>query len=253
MKVREAKDGIKRTVTLDKQYRMHPVLGSFVSDTFYAPYGEGFESPRRPEEFVHDLPGYAGRVAAWVDVPLSRGREHGGQSKRRAVEAEWIAKEVERLVTARRDLSFGVISFYSAQADEVLLAMEKRGMSERLDDGSYRVKDAWRETRSEDGRLIERLRVGTVDAFQGKEFDVVFLSMTRANDLPVSDERSLRRKFGHLMLENRLCVAMSRQQRLLVVVGDSAMLRGEASEKALRGLVAFRELCGGKHGLAVQA
>lgn len=253
MKEREAKDGIKRTITLDKQYRMHPVLGSFVSDTFYAPYGEGFESPRRPEEFVHDLPGYAGRVAAWVDMPLSRGREHGGQSKRRAVEAEWIAKEVERLATARRDLSFGVISFYSAQADEVLLAMEKRGMSERIDDGSYRVKDAWRETRSEDGRLIERLRVGTVDAFQGKEFDVVFLSMTRANDLPVSDERSLRRKFGHLMLENRLCVAMSRQQRLLVVVGDSAMLRGEASEKALRGLVAFRELCGGKHGLAVQA
>lgn len=253
MKEREAKDGIKRTVTLDKQYRMHPVLGSFVSDTFYAPYGEGFESPRRPEEFVHDLPGYAGRVAAWVDMPLSRGREHGGQSKRRTVEAEWIAKEVERLATARRDLSFGVISFYSAQTDEVLRAMEKRGMSERLDDGSYRVKDAWRETRSEDGRLIERLRVGTVDAFQGKEFDVVFLSMTRSNDLPVSDERSLRRKVGHLMLENRLCVAMSRQQRLLVVVGDSAMLKGEAAEKALRGLGAFRELCGGKHGLALQA
>jgi AAA domain-containing protein len=253
MKKREAKDGIRRTVTLDKQYRMHPVLGSFVSDTFYAPYGEGFESPRRQEEFVHDLPGYAGRVAAWVDMPLSRGREHGGQSKRRTIEAEWIAKEVERLATVRRDLSFGVISFYSAQADEVLRAMEKRGMSERLDDGSYRVKDAWRETRSGDGRLIERLRVGTVDAFQGKEFDVVFLSMTRSNDLPVSDERSLRRKLGHLMLENRLCVAMSRQQRLLVVVGDSAMLRSEASEKALRGLVAFRELCGGKHGLALQA
>lgn len=253
MKEREAKDGIKRTVTLDKQYRMHPVLGSFVSDTFYAPYGEGFESPRRSEEFVHDLPGYAGRVAAWVDMPLSRGREHGGQSKRRAVEAEWIAKEVERLAIARRDLSFGVISFYSAQVDEVLRAMEKRGLSERLDDGSYRVKDAWRETRSEDGRLIERLRVGTVDAFQGKEFDVVFLSMTRSNDLPASDERSLRRKLGHLMLENRLCVAMSRQQRLLIVVGDAAMLRGEASEKALRGLVGFRELCGGKHGIALQA
>ncbi|NTX39161.1 AAA family ATPase [Myxococcus sp. CA033] len=253
MKEREAKDGIKRTVTLDQQYRMHPILGSFVSDTFYAPYAEGFASPRRAEEFVHDLPGYTGRVAAWVDMPLSRGREHGGQSKRRTAEAEWIAKEVERLATVRRDLSFGVISFYSAQADEVLEVMEKRGMSERLDDGSYRVKDAWRETRSADGRLIERLRVGTVDAFQGKEFDVVFLSMTRSNDLPVTDERSLRRKFGHLMLENRLCVAMSRQQRLLIVVGDAAMLRGEASEKALRGLVAFRELCGGKHGLAVSA
>lgn len=253
MKEREAKDGIKRTVTLDKQYRMHPVLGSFVSDTFYAPYREGFESPRRAEEFLHDLPGYAGRVAAWVDMPLSRGREQGGQSKRRSAEAEWIAKEVERLATVRRDLSFGVISFYADQVDELLRAMEKRGTSERLEDGSYRVKDAWRETRSADGRLIERLRVGTVDAFQGKEFDVVFLSMTRSNDLPASDERSLRRKLGHLMLENRLCVAMSRQQRLLIVVGDAAMLRGEASEKALRGLVAFRELCEGKYGLAVSA
>lgn len=253
MKERESRDGVKRTVTLDKQYRMHPVLGAFVSDTFYAPYGEGFESPRRPEEFAHGLPGYTGQVAAWVDIPLSRGKERGGQSKRRRVEAEWIAKEVERLATARRDLSFGVISFYSAQADEVLEAMEKRGLAERLDDGSYRVRDSWRETRSEDGRLIERLRVGTVDAFQGKEFDVVFLSMTRSNDKEISDERSLRRKFGHLMLENRLCVAMSRQQRLLIVVGDAAMLRGEPSEKALRGLVAFRNLCGGKHGLSVQA
>jgi hypothetical protein len=253
MKEREAKDGIKRTVTLDQQYRMHPILGSFVSDTFYGPYGEGFASPRKAEEFVHDLPGYAGRVAAWVDMPLSRGREHGGQSKRRTAEADWIAKEVERLATARRDLSFGVISFYAAQADEVLRAMEKRGISEPLDDGSHRIKDAWRETRGTDGRLIERLRVGTVDAFQGKEFDVVFLSMTRSNDLPITDERSLRRKFGHLMLENRLCVAMSRQQRLLIVVGDAAMLRGEASEKVLRGLVAFHDLCGGKHGLAVSA
>jgi superfamily I DNA and/or RNA helicase len=253
MRAREASDGIKRTVTLDVQYRMHPVLGAFVSNTFYSPHGEGFSSGRPAEEFVHDLPGYAGRVAAWVDLPLSAGRERGGQSKQRPAEAGWLAKEIERLATARKDLSFGVISFYAAQVTEVLAAMEPLGMSERLDDGSFRVADAWRETRGADDHLKERLRVGTVDAFQGKEFDVVFLSMTRSNDLPLSDERSLRRKFGHLMLENRLCVAMSRQQRLLVVVGDAAMLRGEASENALRRLVAFRELCGGKHGLNLSA
>jgi superfamily I DNA and/or RNA helicase len=253
MRAREASDGVKRTVTLDVQYRMHPVLGAFVSDTFYLPYGEGFTSARPAEDFAHDLPGYAGRVAAWVDLPLTAGREHGNQSKRRPAEAGWIAKEVSRLATARRDLSFGVISFYAAQVDEVLGAMESLGMSERLDDGSFRVSDAWRETRDADGHLKERLRVGTVDAFQGKEFDVVFLSMTRSNDLALTDERSLRRKFGHLMLENRLCVAMSRQQRLLVVVGDGAMLRGEAAEKTLRGLVAFRDLCGGKHGLNLSA
>ena len=119
---------------------------------------------------------------------------------------------------------------------------------DRIQDDSYRVADAWRETRGLDGHLKERIRVGTVDAFQGKEFDVVYLSMTRSNDFPISDERSLRRKFGHLMLENRLCVAMSRQQRLLNVVGDSGLLRGVVAERSLAGLVAFRRMCEGRHG-----
>jgi hypothetical protein len=253
MKKREEHDGIKRTVTLNVQYRMHPLLGDFVNDTFYAPYGEAFTSGRSEEEFIHELPGYEGAVAAWVDIPLSRGRERGAQSKHRTAEAEWIAGEVERLATVRRDLSFGVISFYAAQVDEILKAMKARNMSEQLEDGSYRVKDSWRETRSQSGVLIERLRVGTVDAFQGKEFDVVFLSMTRSNPLPIGDERSLRRKYGHLMLENRLCVAMSRQQRLLVVVGDGAMLDDDEAAKAVRGLVAFHGVCRGENGIAFSA
>ena len=253
MRAREAADGIKRTVTLDVQYRMHPILGGFVSDTFYAPYGEAFRSEKPAEQFEHGLPGYQPHVAAWVDVPLSAGKEQGGQSKRRPAEARWIAKELRNLATARPDLSFGVISFYAGQVDEILGELEALGVAEQLQDGSYRVADAWRETRGLDGHLKERIRVGTVDAFQGKEFDVVFLSMTRSNDLPISDERSLRRKFGHLMLENRLCVAMSRQQRLLIVVGDSGMLRGEVAERSLAGLVAFRKLCEGRHGCVISA
>lgn len=253
MREREAADGIKRTVTLDVQYRMHPILGAFVSDTFYAPYGEAFRSERPADQFEHDLPGYHPHVAAWADVPLSAGKEQGGQSKRRPAEARWIAKELKTLATTRPDLSFGVISFYAGQVDEILAELEALGIAERLQDGSYRVADAWRETRGLDGHLKERIRVGTVDAFQGKEFDVVFLSMTRSNDHPVSDERSLRRKFGHLMLENRLCVAMSRQQRLLIVVGDSGMLRGEVAERSLAGLVAFRKLCEGRYGCVISA
>ncbi len=253
MREREASDGIKRTVTLDVQYRMHPVLGSFVSDTFYAPYGEAFRSEKPAEQFEHGLPGYQPHIAAWVNVPLSAGREQGGQSKRRPAEARWIAKELKALATARPDLSFGVISFYAGQVEEVLDELESLGIAEQLQDGSFRVADAWRETRGLDGHLKERIRVGTVDAFQGKEFDVVFLSMTRSNDLPISDERSLRRKFGHLMLENRLCVAMSRQQRLLIVVGDSGMLRGDIAEQSLAGLLAFRKLCEGRHGCVISA
>ena len=94
----------------------------------------------------------------------------------------------------------------------------------------------------------ERLHVGTVDAFQGKEFDVVLLSMTRSNRIVVTADEDVRRKYGHLALPNRLCVSMSRQRRLLVVVGDAAMLQDSAARAAVPGLVAFRGLCQGPHG-----
>ncbi len=253
LREREEVDGIKRTVTLDIQDRMHPVLGAFVSDTFYAPHGEGFTSGRRPEDFTHDLVRYSGAVAAWVDVPLGHGREHGGQSKSRSVEAKWIAGEAHRLMNERPDLSVGVISFYSAQARELLEQMEPFGMTERVEDGAHRIHPDWQTTRGPTGKLSERLRVGTVDAFQGKEFDIVMLSMTRSNEFSADQPKQLRRKYGHLMLANRLCVAMSRQKRLLIVVGDSGMLKEKQAADAVPGLVRFMELCEGDDGVLLHA
>ena len=79
----------------------------------------------------------------------------------------------------------------------------------------------------------------------------VILSMTRSNDISCTKE-NLRRKYGHLVLENRLCVAMSRQKRLLIVAGDSAMLNGEIAAEHLRGLVKFKEMCRGEHGCEIR-
>jgi hypothetical protein len=249
MQEREKTDGIKRTVTLNKQYRMHPVLGQFISDTFYQGHGEAFTSGRDASEFHHGLKRYEGAVAAWAEMPFAKGREHGKHSKRRRAEARWIAREAKQIMEDRPDLSVGVISFYSAQVDELLMQMETVGLAQTMDDGILKINDAWRERRDPFGKLKERLRVGTVDAFQGKEFDVVFLSMTRSNDLSPSDKSLLRKKYGHLMLENRLCVAMSRQQRLLIVVGDPEMVRGDAAEEAIPSLAQFYHLCGGPHGV----
>lgn len=254
MRKRECDDGIVRTVTLDVQYRMHPVLGDFVSDTFYRPYpGEAFTSGRPATDFPHDLKPYGKAVAAWVDIPLSRGRESGRRSKRRAAEAKWIAEEVHRILTERPEFSVGVITFYAAQVDELMQHMERCGLTEQGEDGQYGIAPAWRDTRDGYGRLKERLRVGTVDAFQGKEFDVVVLSMTRSNDHDASNPRGLLRKYGHLVLENRLCVAMSRQKRLLIVVGDAGMLTPHEAASAISGLVRFHELCRGNHGIQIRA
>lgn len=257
LRQRERRDGVQRTVTLNRQYRMHPRLGAFVSDQFYEPHGEGFESGRSEEEFAHDvslgkggsLVSLAGKVAAWVDVPVRQGEESRGRSKRREVEARRIAEEAHMVIRAHSELSVGVITFYAAQREAILSSMTEQGLTERDAEGAIGVREEWRLTA--DGR--ERLRVGTVDSFQGKEFDVVFLSLTRSNRVQGDDDAARRRRYGFLLLKNRLCVAMSRQQRLLVVVGDAAMATGVEAESAVPALTAFLELCKGPHGHVLRA
>jgi hypothetical protein len=253
---REQSDGVCRVVTLDQQFRMHPTLGRFVSDVFYKPHDEAFASPRPANEFEHRLPEYsrAGQpiCAAWKHLPLSKGKERRvGTSWERKVEARWIAEEVKRLLDGpAHDLTVGVITFYTGQRDAILEAMKSPGLTEvdpDIDD--LVIAPQWRELERSDGRRVERLRVGTVDAFQGMEFDVVFLSVTRSNAFEPENERQLRGKYGHLLLPNRMCVALSRQQRLLIVVGDQEMFDDELATREVPGLAKFLELCGGDDGL----
>lgn len=71
----------------------------------------------------------------------------------------------------------------------------------------------------------------------------VLLSLTRANTVAVKDEATRRKRYGFLLLENRLCVAMSRQQRLLIIVGDRAMAEDEEAKQSVPSLHAFLQLC----------
>ena len=257
LRERERKDGVRRTVTLDTQYRMHPLLGQFISKQFYERHGEGFGSGCAEEEFAHEVAltggtSLVGKVAAWIDVPFGRGGElRGRSSKRRPVEAARVAKEAHAVVARHPELSVGVITFYTSQRNAILEKMSNAdiGLTEPDEEDGYRVRDEWRRT----GDAPERLRIGTVDAFQGKEFDVVFLSLTRSNEVPAKDDATRRRRYGFLLLENRLCVAMSRQRRLLVVVGDRAMALDPETDSSVPALSAFRKFCEGPHGCVVRS
>ena len=213
----QEQDGVQRTITLDAQFRMHPMLGEFVNENFYAPYGENFRSPRPAEDFRQSISPLPVR---WIDLgPEKGGEEKRGTSRVRRCEAERIADEVEAIKVRYGDgklPSLGVITFYSAQVLAIREALKQRG-------------------------LEQLVHVGSVDAFQGMEYDVVFLSVVRTREggpklsgKALSGEelsrltedaefRELvgRRFYGFLTAENRLCVALSRQSRLLTVVGDS--------------------------------
>ncbi|EQA1439918.1 MULTISPECIES: DEAD/DEAH box helicase [Enterobacterales] len=267
LKKLEEKDGIKRTVTLDAQYRTHPILGDFASRNFYNQYNEGYRSPLAAKYFSQKLKGIEDKAAVWFDVPNSRGPEgynKDGGKRWRSIEAEVIAEKTNTWIKSRESsaefmqeltgdskhagLSFGIISFYKPQVFEVYRELEKYGITERAQDGTWQICQEYRFL--ENGE--ERLRIGTVDAFQGMEFDIVFLSMVRSQDmnaLPpnIRNELDYKKKqqklFGHLMSENRLCVSMSRQKRVLAIVGDGVLTNTQIAVDAVPALKNFYDLC----------
>lgn len=231
-------------MTLNKQFRMHPELGNFISQNFYEMYGEKVESPRPATDFEHGVQGYVGRFAAWIDVPRSKGSESQFEKSRiREVEAKVIADEAKRILEADPTLTLGVITFYRAQAELILDYLMEIGVADRDPESGITgiFSDQWKFTTDKLGNIVERLRVDTVDAFQGKEFDVSMLSTVRT---PGASNLDPNRVFGHLRIMNRLCVALSRQRKLLIVVGDrKGLTQHQLAEMHIKPLCAFSEMC----------
>ncbi len=255
LKMLEAQDGIKRTITLDKQYRMHPTLGTYIDNNFYRKYnesehvGNGLEDPAF---FAHTLPGIENKACIWYDIPYD-GENKGekAKSKFRRKEAEAIARHLKKMILSEggRTLNYGIITFYREQVNEINKALADSSIQIMVKNeaGHYVINPEYKKNNRDVNEIV---KVGTVDAFQGMEFDVVYLSMVRSNDteIDVSDDspevaRMLQRKYGFLMYENRLCVAMSRQKKALICVGDSKMLQGAQAVKAVAPLVEYYKLC----------
>lgn len=173
---------------LSVQYRMHRDIESWSNAEFYGGRIQTAADPPPMDDAVAAglLP--ADRRAVFVDV---KGAETAQRtSKERVAEAEWIDRYVRRLLsTGVRPEQIAVIAAYRAQV-----------------------------------RLIRRLMagtdvdVGTIDAFQGSERDLVIVSLVRGNP---------RGEVGFVREPRRLNVAMTRARRHLVVVGERETLGGE--------------------------
>lgn len=234
-----------RRITLTDQFRMHPVLGNFISDTYYA--GKLKSEFVNLESKLHGLqiPWAKDKVAIFCDVPITYGKEEKiGRSKMRKAEAQRIVQILNELWKdpAFDHLNVGVITFYSGQVNEIYGEAEKFGYAEREND-EYQISQQYRI--AYDGR--EKLRIGSVDSFQGKEFDIVIISTVRSNKIPRTDENR-QRVFGFLTLENRLNVALSRARKLIIVVGDRAMFSDEYAETHVNGLYEFNKLTENEYG-----
>ena len=227
----------KRTITLTEQFRMHPFIGDFISKIYYR--GElkaGIANQADLKKHNLSLTWAKDKVAVFCDVRKIQGIEESGKSKSRKAEALRIIKLLDELKTDPNfeNLSVGIITFYAKQVDEIFREASKQGYTEKRTDGSYEITLPYRETN--DGR--EKIRIGSVDSFQGKEFDIVILSTVRSNTTSRTHE-NYKKVFGFLTLENRLNVAFSRSQKLLIVVGDGEMLSDDFAKTYVEGLHEF--------------
>jgi len=227
-------DNIQRAITLENQYRTHPVLGEFVSENFYYKEGdfdERFKSPLQDIEkfFKQELPGIENTPAVWIDVPNHECKERRAWS--RECEADKVITYLKKWILSEqgKKLEFGIITFYRNQV-EIL---------------NKKLKETF--TKEERDTFSKRLKIGTVDSFQGMEFDIVFLSIVRSRDLrTITDKLKDYNLFGFLISKNRLCVSMSRQKKSLIVVGDKEFFESERAKQDVEELYNFLQLCKSK-------
>jgi hypothetical protein len=227
----------RRTITLTEQFRMHPFIGDFISRVYYKnELKAGIPNQAELKKHKLELPWAKDKVAVFCDLRKNKGMEESGKSKSRNAEAQRIVKILDELKTDLNfeNLSIGIITFYAKQVNELFKEASKKGYAELKSDGNYEIALQYRETA--DGR--EKLRIGSVDSFQGKEFDIVILSTVRSNAINRNHD-NFKKVFGFLTLENRLNVAFSRAQKLLIVVGDGEMFADDFAKTYVEGLFEF--------------
>ena len=180
---------------LEKTWRLHPKLCQFTSEVFY-------ESRLRSREGLEQqkIEGHSwlGDNGLWF-VPV----RHEGNTNSSEEEAEVVAQLVDSLMKAEVRWIDDAGQSRLLRLDDVLIVAPYNAQ----------VSD-----------LLERLpnaRIGTVDKFQGQQAPVVIYSLT------TSSPQDAPRGMEFLYSLNRLNVATSRAQAMVIVVASPQLLEAE--------------------------
>ena len=172
---------------LEVQYRMAPQIMGFSSQYFYQNKLKTAEEVlARPDEVLFEFIDTAG-------CGFRESQDKSTLSTYNKEEAQLLIKHLCQH-PPESGLNAGIIAPYKAQIkllDEML-----------------------REENCLDA-VLENIRINTVDAFQGQERDVIYISLVRSNN---------KSEIGFLKEYRRMNVAMTRAKSTLVIVGDSATL-----------------------------
>ena len=171
------------------------------STCFYESEGdEQIESVPRPKEKEHNLPLSITGSVFMIDIGSEYKNKGGcGESSYNEVSVEVIAELLTKLNQYEKvtELSVGLITAYSAQY------MRIRSKIRKMDLKNIRN---WKIPKEE-----EKFTVSVIDRFQGLERDVVIVDLVKSGP---------QLKLGFLETPNRINVGLSRQKKLLLIVGD---------------------------------
>jgi hypothetical protein len=154
---------------------------------------------------LHGLREARGRGASLVNVPEAR-------------LVATIARHI--LGSSQREVDVGVISAYAEQTALLRrLLLHRNNQRQNGANGTAGNKNVL------DRAALKHLEIDTVDAFEGREKDIIIVSLVRSNR---------RRDIGFLRLMQRINVALSRARTMLIVVGDTSTLRGSYFDRIVR-------------------
>jgi superfamily I DNA and/or RNA helicase len=197
-------------VMLTEQYRMHPQIMSAINQFYADQLTCSLPEPDRQRDHGFNLPWLRpANHLVWISTPADGpfAEQKVGTSFMNAGELDVILRLLKELDAAwapqvangRQPKEVGLITFYGAQVRE---------LKTRLIDRAGSFKNL-------------RLRVGTVDRFQGMERPVIIASLVRNNPHGA---------VGFARKPERVNVAFSRAQELLVIVGSRELFTERARD-----------------------
>ncbi len=189
--------------TLATQHRMLPAIGNLISACFYKKELESIERP----PLTH-LQGVLPRPVTWFSTSRRQNRASSP-----AGTTHWNDLEVQLVVRMLAKTDF-VMKHGKAKGKKISVAV-LTGYGEQ----KKRLRSAI-DTKQHEWVSFSDIYVNVIDAFQGREADMVIFSVTR------SDSRGL----GFLKEMERINVALSRGKELLAIVGDHQFCQ-EADER----------------------
>ncbi len=178
------------------------------SKHFYEAVGdEAIQAIDRPQADEHNFPLPINTSILFIDIGSKQKHQTDANKSSKNEESARIIPDILEYLDKYdkiQDYTVGVITGYTAQ-----LRLLKRNIEKKRYQGKINKVFHWKNRN--DRTKEEKLTISVIDRFQGLERDVVIVDLVKSG---------VGLNLGFLEVPNRINVALSRQKKLLIIVGD---------------------------------